>query len=199
MEMDYVTKMLHQNMMQCWKNVCEAIRYCDELMANNNVIMLVDPPMYHDLKLLYGSFLQVKEEMDQVDADPASKGAGTFLSVTGRGAAMVAEINRISDQIESKWKGNEIDVQKYLFAQNLLALDFGEKAVLDIDDLNMALQSPNRWISAYAVEEVGRKKIHCAAWESKVDALSFILQTSFGRRSHIFNRLAGTPPASLQK
>lgn len=188
MQLDLVMEMLHKNLMSCLEEVQEAIGYCEELLTNNNILILIDPALYHRLRDNWHDLEKAQREISLLYDNIENELPGSFLSLTLKGSDLIEDLNDISAQIEKKWEDEDIDINKYFFAQNLLSLNFDTEVVLDIDDLELAAISDNTWVSAYLVQEGKHRILHCATWKTKAEALCFTLQMKGAKREHIFNR-----------
>ena len=187
---DVIIERIQANLLNCLEDMDDVLEYCGDLLTNNNVIILIDQPLYHEFKhgcqelrkvrdKLYGLYLNIEQELNL-----------SVLDLTIEGYDWIEYINQILTLIETKWNDGDIDVNKYLLAQTILGLKLGDNAVLDIDDLELVLESKDSWICAYIVKEKNLRICHVVAWETKQQALVFALENPCCRRDLIFNRFS---------
>jgi len=185
---DLVIERIQANLLNCLEDMDDVIEYCQDLLTNNNVIILIEKTLYHEFKTgcrelsrvrdkLYDLYLKIEQDLNL-----------QVLDLTLEGYDWIEHINQILITIEEKWNDGDIDVNKYFLAQRVLGLKLPEKVVLDIDDLELVQESKNMWICAYVVKEGKNDVCHLVSWETKQEALMFAMQSPFCRRDLVFNK-----------
>ena len=192
---DLIIERIQSNLLNCLHDMDEVLEYCQELLVNNNVIILIEGPLYHDFKNGCENLVQVRNKLYEQYLNVENEISLEVLDLTLEGYEWIEYINEVLTTIEEKWTDGDIDVNKYLLAQNLLSLNLGENVVLDIDDLEALVENPYMWVCAYLVEENKTTFCHCHAWKTKQEALIFAMQTAGCRRDWIFNRF--TPQSKI--
>ena len=185
---DLIIERIQSNLLNCLQDMDDVLEYCQDLLDNNNVIILIERSLYHEFKNCCDELTKVRTELYTLYLKLEEELSLTVLDLTLEGYEWIEEINNLLTIIEEKWTDGEIDVNKYLLAQNILNLNLVDDVVLDIDDLEHVVESSDMWVCVYTEKEANKCICHCVAWKTKNEALVFAMQTPNCRRDLIFNR-----------
>lgn len=179
---------IQENLLNCLQDMDDVLNYCLEILSNNNVIVLIEKPLYHQFKISYHHLSKVRDELYDQYLNLENKLSLAILDLTLEGYEWIEFINQLLMTVEDQWINGDINVNKYLLAQDILNLKLEDKVILDIDDLDLVSNSTNPWICVYIVQEGSLNICHSVAWKTKQEALTFALQMSGCRRDYVFNR-----------
>lgn len=181
---------IKRNIKVCLNEMDEVIDNCEDLLWNNNIVILVDSLLYHQLEKSYRKLTIVRTCLYKLYANIEHNYTAFILDLTIEGHDIIQEITTYIKQIEAKWEEGDINITKYLLAQAALHL-YGdnEELILDIDDLEYVANHPTvYWLCPYTVVEGTRQICHYSGWKTKQEAYLFAIQMSGCGRQNIFNR-----------
>lgn len=185
---------IRTNIGTCLSEIDEILECCHSLLENNNIVILIDRTLYHQLKDECVKLTNVRKALYQIYSHIDTDFTPYVLDLTLEGHQLIKEINDIIQIIEDKWNEGDIDINKYTLAQAILLLDLDGDVVIDIDDLELVLEHPECfWLSLYVVVENNIKICHYAAWKTKQEALLFAMQMPGCGRDYVINRFNLSP------
>lgn len=179
---------IKRNLKLCLTEMDDALESCEDLLWNNNIIILVDAKLYHNLKKSYHDLVIIRTCLFSIYEHLEQEYSAFVLDLTIEGHDLIRKISNYIKQIEEQWEAGDIDLNKYLFAQAALRL-FNEEVILDIDDLEEIVRhSSDYWLCPYLVHEGKYQVCHYSAWKTKQDAYLFAMQMSGCGMKNVFNR-----------
>lgn len=188
--LDQTMQRIKRNLKLCLTEMDDAIESCEDLLWNNNIVILVDARLYHQLKKSYHDLVIIRTCLYKIYTHIEQEYSAFVLDLTIEGHDLIHEISNYIKQIEKKWEEGDIDINKYLLAQAALNLyDDNEEVILDIDDLEYVVDHPSDyWLCPYTVKEGPYRICHYSAWKTKQEAYLFAMQMSGCGRKNVFNR-----------
>lgn len=182
------------NIRTCLDEMDEILECCHSLLENNNIVILIEGTLYHQLKDECTKLTKVRKALYQIYSHLETDFTPFVLDLTLEGHELIKEINDIIQTIEDKWNEGDIDLNKYTLAQAILILNLDGDVIIDIDDLEMVLDHPECfWLCLYVVLQNNLKICHYSAWKTKKEALLFAMQMPGCGRDHVINRFTLKP------
>lgn len=188
--LDQTMLRIKRNIKICLSEIEEMLETSENLLWNNNIVILVDRLLYHQLKTCHKELITVKTALYQIYKDLEHEYTWNVLDLTMKGHDLIGQMSEMIQEIEEKWTDGDIDINKYLFAEAALN-KFGEdeEIIIDIDDLEYVVAHPkDYWLCLYIVKEQDHEICHYSCWKTKHEALMFALQMPNCGKDFVFNR-----------
>lgn len=185
---------IRANIGTCLDEMDEILDCCHSLLENNNIVIVIDAVLYHQLKDQCKKLAKIRQALFKIYSHLETEFTPYVLDLTLDGHELIQEINDVIQLIETKWTEGDIDINKYTLAQAILILDLDGDVVIDIDDLELVMQHTDRfWLCLYVVPENNIKVCHYSVWKSKAEALTFAMQMPGCGKDHVMNRFSLKP------
>ena len=187
--LDQTMLRIKRNIKLCLSEIEEMLETSDSLLFNNNIVILVDRQLYHQVEDCHKQLAEVGADLYKIYANIDEEYTWNVLELTILGHDLIEKMNDMIQIIEDKWTESDIDVNKYLFAEAALDRLDNEEVILDIDDLEYVVDHPKHyWICLYVVHEKEHEICHYACFKTKREALVFAMQMQNCGKDCIFNR-----------
>ncbi|MFR6473423.1 MAG: hypothetical protein ACLUPE_13930, partial [Turicibacter sanguinis] len=118
--LDQTMLRIKRNIKICLSEIEEMLETSDSLLFNNNIVILVDRQLYHQVEDCHKQLAEVGADLYKIYANIDEEYTWNVLELTILGHDLIEKMNDMIQIIEDKWTESDIDVNKYLFAEAAL-------------------------------------------------------------------------------